>query len=85
MCREGETAWGGWNGIGRVLLLRVFPGRAFVSDVITLRGRNDPPDCVVDAGYWLFCLDACLGVVGAGSGFCLALPLVYVPAAGLAR
>ena len=41
--REGETAWGGWNGIGRVILLRIFPGRGFVADVITLQRRYDPP------------------------------------------
>ena len=33
---------------------------------ITLQRPYDPPDCAVDAGYWLFCLDVCMEVVGAG-------------------
>ena len=39
----GGTVLGGLFCLGRVLLLRVFPGCGFVADVITLLVKNRPP------------------------------------------
>ena len=40
---EGGTVLGGWCCLGMVLLPHIFPGRAFVADVITLPVQNRPP------------------------------------------
>ena len=49
---EGGTDLGGRFCFGRALWARVFPGRGFVADVITLLVQNHPPGLDKSGGIW---------------------------------
>ncbi|WP_296762439.1 hypothetical protein [Varibaculum sp.] len=49
---EGSFESGGWNCLGRVLLPRIFPGRACLPDVTTLPVQNRPPGLFKIAAIW---------------------------------